>query len=400
MPDLIDLNDPEFLANRRESYRALRTHAPVSWTELDGEIAMVLTRYGDVDAVMRSSDSAVQPSAGAFPTNIGSGPSAEFYKRSLPSIDHPEHSMLRRIIAPVFSPQSIATMEDWVTQTVDRELDALAARPVANAVEIGHAVAVGVICKVLRVPDEDGDGLTQKVNDLVQIFSQSSLTGEVLDRTDKAAIEIADYFSALIDSLPDLPETDFMGALVAAERAGTIDREECLALVTDVLLGNYHTTVVSITNAVNAFASFPDQHRLLVEQPELAASAWEEVLRFEAPVHFRLRYVRAPVAIGDVTIEPGTRLMLGFASANWDESVFEDPDRFDIARAPIRHFAFGSGRHFCLGAPLSRLEGRIFLPRFLSRFPDYRLADERPVRHDDLTFPFIERLAIEPGRRI
>jgi cytochrome P450 len=290
-------------------------------------------------------------------------------------------------------------MEQWVIEVVEQELDSIAKTPVVEVMgQLAHRIAVGVICKVLHVPQEDGDLLTSKVGDLVQIFSQGSLTKTILDKTNEAAIALADYFSALLEHLPNLPETDFMGALIAAERAGAIDREECVALATDVLLGNYHTTVVSITNAVNAFALFPEQHRILVENPGLAARAWEEVLRFEAPVHFRLRYVSTPLRIGDFNIEPGVRLLLGFASANWDETVFDHPDSFIISRPPIRHFAFGSGRHFCIGAPLSRLEGRIILPRFLSRFPNYTLADPPPVRNADLTFPAIERLFIELGR--
>jgi cytochrome P450 len=399
MQPLVSLNDPEFLKDRRRSYRGLRTNTPVAVTELDGEKAIVLTRYQDVDKVTKSPESVVQPAAGHFPSNIGNGPSADFYKRSLPSIDHPLHSELRRIISPVFMPQSIATMEQWVIEVVERELDSIAEMPVVEVVsQLAHRIAVGVICKVLHVPEEDGDLLTNKVGDLVQIFSQGSLTEAILDKTNEAAIELADYLGALLERLPDLPETDFMGALIAAEHTGAIDHEECVALATDVLLGNYHTTVVSITNAVHAFALFPEQHRMLAENPDLAARAWEEVLRFEAPVHFRLRYVSAPMSIGDFNIDPGVRLLLGFASANWDETVFENPDSFIISRKPIRHFAFGSGRHFCLGAPLSRLEGRIILPRFLSRFPNYRLVDPPPARNEDLTFPSIERLFIALGR--
>jgi cytochrome P450 len=399
MQTLVNLNTPEFLKDRRTSYRALRTNTPVVATELDGETALVLTRYQDVDAVTKSPHSIVQPEAGHFPTNIGTGPSADFYKRSLPSIDHPQHSQLRNIIAPVFAPRAIATMEQWVIEVVEQALESIAAMPVVEVMEhLAHRIAVGVICKVLHVPDEDGDLLTSKVGDLVQIFSQGSLTQSILDKTNSAATELAAYFSALLERLPDLPQTDFMGALSAAERAGAIEREECVALATDVLLGNYHTTVVSITNAVNAFALFPDQHRILLQNPDLAARAWEEVLRFEAPVHFRLRYVSAPLRLGDFNIDPGVRLLLGFASANWDETVFDHPDSFIISRPPIRHFAFGSGRHFCIGAPLSRLEGRIILPRFLARFPNYTLADPPPVRNADLTFPAIERLFIELGR--
>ena len=398
MQPFVSLNDREFLKDRRRSYRSLRMNAPVAVTEIDGEKAIVLSRYQDVDTVTKSPQTIVQPEAGHFPSNIGNGPSADFYKRSLPSIDHPQHSQLRRIISPVFLPQSIATMEQWVNEVVERELDSIAEMPVVEVMgQLAHRIAVGVVCKVLHVPEKDGDPLTSKVGDLVQIFSQGSLTKAILDKTNNAAIELTDYFSALLERLPDLPETDLMGVLTAAERTGAIDHEECVALAIDVLLGNYHTTVVSITNAVHAFALFPEQHRILVENPDLAAQAWEEVLRFEAPVHFRLRYVSAPMSIGDFNIDPGVRLLLGLASANWDETVFESPDSFMISRKPIRHFAFGSGRHFCLGAPLSRLEGRIILPRFLSRFPNYRLINPPPARNEDLTFPCIERLFIEPG---
>jgi cytochrome P450 len=399
MQPFVSLNDREFLKDRRRSYRSLRMNAPVAVTELDGEKAIVLSRYQDVDTVTKSPQSIVQPEAGHFPSNIGNGPSADFYKRSLPSIDHPQHSHLRRIISPVFLPQSIATMEQWVIEVVERELDSIAEMPVVEVMgQLAHRIAVGVVCKVLHVPEEDGDLLTSKVGDLVQIFSQGSLTKRILDKTNNAAIELTDYFSALLERLPNLPETDLMGVLTAAVRTGAIGHEECVALAIDVLLGNYHTTVVSITNAVHAFALFPEQHRILVENPDLAAPAWEEVLRFEAPVHFRLRYVSAPMSIGNFNIDAGVRLLLGFASANWDETVFENPDSFMISRKPIRHFAFGSGRHFCLGAPLSRLEGRIILPRFLSRFPNYRLVNLPPARNEDLTFPCIERLFIEPGR--
>ena len=399
MRPVVDLNDPEFIKDRRNSYRALRMNAPIAVTELDGEKAIILSRYRDVDTVTRSLASVVQPEAGHFPGNIGVGPSADFYKRSLPSIDHPLHSELRRIVSPVFLPQSIATMEQWVVEVVERALDSIAEMPVVEVKDqLAHRIAVGAICKFLHVPEEDGDLLTSKVGDLVQIFGQGSLTKAILDKTNDAAVALMDYLGALLERLPDLPQTDFIGALVAARRARTINHEECVALAIDVLLGNYHTTVVSITNAVNAFALFPEQHRLLLAKPDLAARAWEEVLRFEAPVHFRLRYVSAPVSIDDFVIEPGVRLLLGFASANWDETVFEDPDSFIISRQPIRHFAFGSGRHFCLGAPLSRLEGRILLPRFLSRFPNYRLVGAPPARNEDLTFPAIDRLFIEPGR--
>jgi cytochrome P450 len=116
-------------------------------------------------------------------------------------------------------------------------------------------------------------------------------------------------------------------------------------------------------------------------------------------VHFRHRYVREPLPLEGYTIEPGVKVMLALASANWDEAAFEKPDEFNIGRAETRHMAFGGGGHFCLGSALSRLEGKLFLPGFLKRFPDFRVIPEQSSRNDNLTFPHFTKLTIETAGR-
>jgi cytochrome P450 len=165
-----------------------------------------------------------------------------------------------------------------------------------------------------------------------------------------------------------------------------------------VFLGSYHTTMVSFANAIHALALFPAQRSALHANPAGAARAWEEVLRFDSPVHFRHRYVCERIELDGREIGPRVKIMIGLAAANWDEAAFERPDEFDIARPSGRHMTFGGGGHFCLGSQLSRLEGRIFLPRFLRRFPEFTLAEPDPPRFPNLTFPFLERLLIEVGR--
>lgn len=398
MENVIDLNGPEIVKDRRKSYRALRTNTPIAVTELDGEKVVVLTRYRDVDAVLRDPRAIIQPAVGAFPSGKGTGAAADFYRLSLPEIDAPIHTKLRRILSAAFAPQSVSRMETWVVEIVERLLNEVEKKSEIDVVrDVGHTFATDVMCRILHVPRQDGDVLTSKIHDLVLIFSQNSLDAEVLRRADNAARELFDYFGRLLSDLDPLPSVDVMGALIAGEKDGSVEHEEAIALIINVLLGNYHTTVVSVTNAINSFAQFPQQRRLLIAQPDLAALAWEEVLRFEAPVHFRQRYLSAPLSLGDVEIEPGVRVLLGLASANWDETIFENPDAFDISRPSIRQLAFGGGGHFCLGALISRLEGRVLLPRFLSRFRDYRVVDV-PPRNSDLTFPYLDHLTIDLGR--
>jgi cytochrome P450 len=237
------------------------------------------------------------------------------------------------------------------------------------------------------------------VNDIISILAQADMTAEQVSVADSAARVYYDYFGKLMESQRGLREDDFVGALIKAEQEGEIDRDHACTLLIDVFLASYHTTMVSFGNAVNALALYPAQRNVLIADPSLASQAWDEVLRFDAPVHFRHRYVKEPVTIEDFCIEPGVKIMLALASANWDEEAFERPDVFDIARPAKRNMAFGGGGHFCLGSQLSRLEGKLFLPGFLRRFPNFRLVEGESARNNNLTFPHATRLTIEVSGR-
>jgi cytochrome P450 len=163
-------------------------------------------------------------------------------------------------------------------------------------------------------------------------------------------------------------------------------------------VANVHATRTGITNAMYALASNEAQYRDLVSNPELAGTAWDESLRFDAPTHFVHRYATEPMRIGGVDIAPRTRLLLGLASANRDPLQFESPDRFDIRRQSTRHLAFALGAHFCAGAPLARVEGRLILNGLARRFQSIQLTDQPPERNDTLSFPFMESLQVELRR--
>jgi cytochrome P450 len=396
----IDLNDPAFLADRRASYRRLRTHSPIVRSELNGEPVVVISRYRDVDSFLQNRRLCVQPAPDEFPARIGTGPAALFYKLSTVSLDPPDHTRLRNLLAPLLSVSSVARMEEWMRQIIRERIDEVEGQHSVDIVEkFGKTIPADVTCRLLHIPVQDVDDLVSRADDLNVIFSQSDLDSEALRRADAAGAYFFEYFDRLVNSLEGLPNEDFIASLKRAEQAGQMNRQELICAVIDVFVGSYHTTMVALTNAVSALAGFPEQRAALAAQPDLAARAWEEVLRYDPPAHFRHRYVSAPVRVGDIQIDPRVRVLLGLASANWDERVFERPDDFDIGRPAQRHLTFGGSGHFCLGAQLSRLEGRLFLSQFLQRHPDFALANPKVMRvTNDLTFVYATSLEVELGR--
>ena len=399
MDNRIDLSDPEFLKDRRKSYRTLRTTAPVAFTVLKGEETVVLSRHRDVEALLRDRRTVIQPTAGAIPSYLGSGPASRFYRWSLPMVDPPEHNRLRRVVSPSFTPQAIARLEQWVAVIIERRIEEVQDGSVIDVVEqLGDTIPVDVACQLFHIPPADAARLVSRVNDIIPVLSEDEMNAEQLARADNAALGYFEYFSKHLDDHRGFPEQDIVGALSRAREAGLMHPEEAAAVLTDIFLGSYHTTMVSFTNAIHALALYPQQRAALIADPSLAARAWEEVLRFAPPVHFRHRYISEPLVIDGYRLESKVKVMMGLAAANWDETAFDNPDVFDILRSPNRHVAFGGGGHFCLGSQLSRLEGKIFLPRFLARFPHFELAAEPPVCSSAPTFPFIEHLYIRPVR--
>lgn len=396
MKDQIDLNDPAFLKDRRETYRRLRATAPVAVTELNGEEIIVLTRFEDADFLLRDARAVVSPAPGEIPAHLGSGPAASYYRFNVPCVDGSDHQRVRGALSPLFSMKAIAEMKEWVGQIVDRNLDSAASQQRVNVVtQFALAVPIDVTCRLLDMPREDADVLLSLIHEMTAIMSQAEMTAEDLSRSDKASRVYFDYFGSHLDKSEWLPDSSLTKTLLLAERAGRLTRDDSLSALMAVFIGSIHTTMTSITNAVNALGKHRRQREIVVKDPSRLSSAVDEVLRFDPPVHFRHRYVSEPVTMHGHRIEPRVKVMIGLASANWDERVYENPDVFDITRTQARPLTFGGGTHFCLGMRLGRLEAEQFVAKLLSRFPDYTLADAAVVRNDNLTFPHIEQLLVD-----
>lgn len=396
-PDvLLSPTDAVFAADRHAAYHRLRDETPVVMTSVNGQPSWLLSRYEDVERAFKDPRARVQPTVGEIPEYVGTGAAADFFRYSLPCMDAPSHTVLRKLVTPAFAPRAVAAMRGWVEELIDAGFDRLAeqAGEFDFVREFGARVPAEIACRLVHAPVGDAELLLDRQLALNPVLSQGNITVAELAAAEDAARFYYDYVGEMIDTLRGkVAADDPVGALLAADES-VLSRVELLTTLIGFLVASYHTTMVAFTNAVHALLRHRDQWDLLAAEPDLAAGAWEECLRFEAPVHFVWRYAGALMEFTGQRVEAGSHLLLAIASAGRDERRFPDPDRFDIRRADKRHLAFVAGGHYCLGAPLSRLEGEAFLRRLPQRLPGLRPAGDEPVRHADLSFPMITRLDV------
>lgn len=395
--DTPDLKSAAFFADRYPTYRTLQENFPHFEVDINGEDCVVLTRYSDVDEVLRNPLATVQQAPGMFPERIGTGAAARFYRESLPNIDAPDHTRIRRIVTPAFNPKTVANMRGWVEKVIVEHLDKLEGENEIDFVSgFADPVPAEIACRLLHVPVSDAPELFARQHGLNAVLSVSDITPERLAEADASAVFYYEYMDDVLDTLKGkLPEDDFVGALMAAEGADNgLTRSELVTTLIGFLVASYHTTKVAMTNTMLAFLNHDSEKARLMAQPELARMAWEESLRYDAPVHFVHRYASESITVGGMAIEKGKRLLLGLHAANRDDARFKDAGRFIIDRPDNRHLAFAGGGHFCLGSQLSRLEGDVLLRTIFRRFPYMRLTETRFERVPDLTFPMLLRMTV------
>lgn len=399
MLDTIDVTQFASQEERLALYDRMRRESPVHEARINGIRTLIAYRHADVDMLLKNPHALVQETPGKLPPHVGSGPASVFYRLSLPHMDRPEHAHFRRIATDAFNPRTVDRMAEWVGEIIEDALDAIGDRDEIDVIEaLGAPIPAAVACRMLHIPLDHARLMLERVHDLNPIVGQAPITPEILARADAAAQFYFDYFAEHVASQTGLPDDDMLAILIAAQREGRWDSVAMATTLIGLFIASYHTTMTAIANAVHALAAHPEQRALLAADPGLAEAAWEEVLRYDSPVHFVHRYAIEPMRIGEVEAEAGTRILLGLASANLDPARFEQAGRFDIRRTGGRHLAFALGPHFCLGAQLSRLEGKLLLRGLAGRYPDFTLTDAPVERVLDMTFPHITkmRVALDP----
>ncbi|TMJ02121.1 MAG: cytochrome P450 [Alphaproteobacteria bacterium] len=370
----------DFIDDPFPYYRALREHDPVHRMP-DG--SYLITRWRDCDAVYRdarvfSSDKKIE-----FKPKYGDAPLYEHHTTSLVFNDPPLHTHVRRAIQTALSNRVIAGMEAGLIVLVDRLLDAMAEKGRVDVIEdFAAAIPVEIVGNLLGVPHADRSPLRGWSLAILGAL-EPVLTDEQLARGNISVREFADYLKGLIAERrrkPGDPEKDLLTRLIRGEHQGRkLTETELTQNCIFILNAGHETTTNLIGNALEIFIRFPDERQRLIGESSLVKSAVEEVLRFESSNQLGNRITTEETMLGGIAMPKGTPVTIGIGAANRDPEAFPDPDRFDAARNPTRHLAFGSGIHMCAGMSLARLEGRIAIERFLTRFPHYQ-PDGPPVR--------------------
>lgn len=374
-----DFNTPEFRADPYKVYARLRQTDPIVQMKTRRANSWVVTRYEDVTAILKdprfcndsrklTPESERREDAWWMPKLLTG------FRSTMLSLDDPDHRRVRDTVHRAFTPRMIEQLREQVEVVSAQLLDEMAQQPQVDLIEAyALPIPLTVISNMLGVPQRD----RLKFHKWSSAFIES-ISGDMRGLLWRMPmmIQMVGFFRRLIALRKREPGDDLLSRLVTDENIEErLSDEELISLVFLLLLAGHETTINLIGTGTLSLLQFPDQMRLLREKPELMDSAIEELLRFGNPIDRSApRFAREDVQMGGKVIPKGSIMWLSFLSANRDETVFANPDVLDITRQPNKHLAFGNGVHYCLGAPLARLEGKIALQGLLERFPNMRLA--------------------------
>ncbi|WP_170332959.1 cytochrome P450 [Ruegeria arenilitoris] len=374
------MNPPDgFVDEPFPFYDALLSDAPVL-QQPDGSV--LLSRHSDLDRIYRDTTLYSSDKKAAFGPKYGIGsPLFEHHTTSLVFSDPPLHTRVRKIMTSALTPRAIAKMEPGLIDTVDILLDRMAGKGHVDLIEdFASTIPIQIIGNLLDVPMDERDPLRDWSLAILGAL-EPSLTEQQMATGHAAVTEFKEYLSDLVARRrmkPGDPETDVLTRLIRGEgEDGQLSEIELLQNCIFILNAGHETTTNLIGNGLALLNDYPEQRRRLLDDPDLINPAVEEILRFRSPNQFGNREATADIELDGLNIPKGTNLHLCIGAANRDPAVFDDPKKFDISRKPNRHLAFAGGPHVCVGLTLARLEGRVALGRFLQRYPDYRLLDER-----------------------
>jgi cytochrome P450 len=394
--DLASLADP---ATRPDPYPALASLRQASPFTTAGGALMVVGRHRDCSALLRDprASSARGTSLLAQP---GTPPA-----RSFLSMDPPDHTRLRALVSKAFTPRVVAALAPRIREVAAELLSAavMARSGAAGPGEIevvsqfAYPLPVRIISELLGVPPEDRSRFAGWSASLVHSLQPQFGTrdGSAAAAAGQARLEFSGYFRELIAVRRAQPARDLLSELIRAEEDGQrLSEDELIGTCVLLLVAGHETTVSLISNAILALLRHPGQLDDLRADPGLAAGAVEETLRYDAPVQLTGRVARDGLEVGGLTVPDGGVVLFLLAAAGRDPEVFPDPDRFDIRRGATGHLAFAAGPHFCLGAPLARLEATIAIQEFAARLHQPQLDEPSLTYKPNLNLRGPERLVV------
>lgn len=383
----VDLTSAAFRSNPHPVYDQMRLHRPRLLEENDNYREWQFTRHEDVSFVLkdprfikesaRLSPPAAQtePEPEAAPANRN--PLYQMFDNWMLFRDPPNHTRLRSLVNQAFTPRMIDRLQpriESIAATLLAPLREQGAFDLINA--YAFPLPVIVIAEMLGVPTEDRPLFREWSTAISSTIEFGNVAEGTIERGGIMAAQVMDYFRQLVRQRRKAPQSDVISTMIAAEEAGTrLTEDELLATCVLLLFAGHETTLNLIGNSVSLLLAHPEAERLVRTEPNIMPSAVDEFLRYESPVQLTNRFAAQDVLIHGDQIKRGDNINVFLGAANRDPEIFANPHQLDVLRHPNRHLAFAAGPHFCIGAPLARMEGEVALSALLSTFaviePDY-----------------------------
>jgi len=401
-PSLANLLLPEYRSNPYAVYRRLRDQDPVYWDAQWG--AWVVTGHSEVMTALRDHRFSAEReimSVDWAPVEQQAmvEPILRAILRQMLFLDPPDHTRLRTLASKAFTPRVVEGMRHHIQTLVDDLLDQVAKGDTVDIIErLAYPLPAIVIAELLGAPEDERDQFKHWSDDFAAFLDGTALTKEQAVAALGSVGEMMAYFHYLIERRRGSSHNDLLQAMITAEEQGDmLSEEELLTKCVLLLAAGHETTTNLIGNGLLALLRHPDQLRMLQDNPALIGSAVHELLRYDSPVQQTGRRAKEDLHLGGKHIAAGQFVTTVLGAANRDPAQFPDPDKLDISRDASRHLAFGYGIHFCLGAPLARLEGAIALNTIVQRFPALQLASDTAQWKESVVFRSLETLPVLLG---
>ena len=373
----IDFLNEDFIRNPFPIYKEIREKDPIyRFLMPNGHLAWIITKYKEAVEILNDSRFVTN-----FPDNNQTGepklpPHQEIISRNLLSVNPSDHRRLRRLVQKAFTPRMVERLRGRIEEITNQLLDRVQHKGEMNLIEdFAFPLPIIVICEMLGVPIEDQD----KFREWSDVIMEGVNNPNFSQQSEQVMIEFVDYLKELIGKRRNNLQQDLISDLISVEDEGDVLTEhELYALIFVLIIAGHETTVNLIGNGVLALLEHPDQKEMLKNQPELIHSAIEEILRYNGPAEVsNIRFATEDIEFKGKHIHKGDMLFVALSSANRDTEQFINPDTLDITRGANNHIAFGKGVHYCVGAPLARLEGEIAINTLLKRMPEIRLKTDQ-----------------------